>query len=174
MTNAEIRAALAEGVLDKNGLIEVFKIVRQAIADGDMATANELKALISSAVTPKGSVLFANLPVPSAQTLGHMYNVKDAFTVNNTFVEYNDTVGATQNSYPAGTNVAVVEVTTEVNGEEVKSYKWDVMAGFVDTSGFVQVSEIDILTAADIQAAWTASGEDEEEENENGNAGAGE
>lgn len=171
MTNAEIRAALAEGVLDKNGLIEVFKIVRQAIDAGDIATANELKALIASAVTPKGSVNFDSLPVPAADKLGHMYNVKDSFTVTSSFVEFDDTPGATQATYPAGTNVAVVEVTTTVNEEEVKSYKWDVMAGFVDTSGFVQVSEIEILSAADIQACWTASAEDDEEEEETPSAG---
>ena len=56
--------------------------------------------------------------------LGNVYNVTDAFTTTNNFVE-----GA-GNKYPKGTNVVVVKV-----GD---AYKYDVLAGFVDLSGYVE------------------------------------
>lgn len=56
--------------------------------------------------------------------LGNVYNVTDAFTTTANFVE-----GA-GNKYPKGTNVVVVKV-----GD---AYKYDVLAGFVDLSGYVE------------------------------------
>lgn len=53
-----------------------------------------------------------------------MYNVTDAFTTTANFVE-----GA-GNKYPKGTNVVVVKV-----GD---AFKYDVLAGFVDLSGYVE------------------------------------
>lgn len=60
---------------------------------------------LGSAYTPKGNITFANLPTPSANTAGFVYNVTDAFTTTQNFVE-----GA-GNAYSAGTNVAIVDVT---------------------------------------------------------------
>ena len=67
---------------------------------------------------------FAELPSLSESILGNVYNVTDAFTTTNNFVE-----GA-GNKYPKGTNVVVVKV-----GD---AYKYDVLAGFVDLSGYVE------------------------------------
>lgn len=56
---------------------------------------------------PKGSRAFANLPSPHSDIVGWVYNVTDAFTTTNKFL-----AGAGK-SYPAGTNVVVVD-TTEI------------------------------------------------------------
>lgn len=73
---------------------------------------------------PKKTVEFAELPSLSESILGNVYNVTDAFTTTANFVE-----GA-GNKYPKGTNVVVVKV-----GD---AYKYDVLAGFVDLSGYVE------------------------------------
>lgn len=53
----------------------------------------------------KGNSTFANLPTPSAETAGYVYNVTDDFTTTANFVE-----GAGKD-YPAGTNVLIADVT---------------------------------------------------------------
>lgn len=93
-------------------------------------TKSETEALIDSQISsvykPAGSVAFANLPTLSASVLGNVYNVTDSFTTTNDFVE------GSGKSYPAGTNVAVVDVGTG----STHSYKFDVLSGFVDLSGY--------------------------------------
>lgn len=79
---------------------------------------------ISAVYKPAGSVAFAALPALAEDVLGNVYNVTDAFTTTANFVE-----GA-GNKYPKGTNVVVVKV-----GD---AYKYDVLAGFVDLSGYVE------------------------------------
>lgn len=91
-------------------------------------TDDKISAAISSVYKPAGSTAFADLPAASAATLGNVYNVTDAFTTTDSFVE-----GAGK-SYPAGTNVAVVLV-----GEE---YKYDVLSGMVDLSNYSTTEEI--------------------------------
>ena len=93
----------------------------------DAYTKTEVDGLISSVYKPAGSVAFASLPTLSSNVLGNVYNVTDAFTTTANFVE-----GAGK-SYPAGTNVVVVEPTSG-------TYKFDVLSGFVDLSGYVPTS----------------------------------
>ena len=87
---------------------------------------NKVSAALTSAIVPKGTVAYANLPTPAKANLGYMYNVSDAFTTDARFVE-----GAGK-KYAAGANVYVVAVTT---GGSTK-YKFDVFMGFVDLSGY--------------------------------------
>lgn len=89
----------------------------------DAYTKEELNAKISAVYKPAGSVAFADLPTLAENVLGNVYNVTNAFTTTDNFVE-----GA-GNKYPKGTNVVVVK-----SGED---YKFDVLAGFVDLSGKV-------------------------------------
>ena len=91
-------------------------------------TDDKISAAISSVYKPAGSTTFAALPAPAANVLGNVYNVTDAFTTTDQFVE-----GAGK-SYPAGTNVAVVLV-----GED---YKYDVLSGMVDLSNYSTTDEI--------------------------------
>ena len=93
---------------------------------------------ISSVFKPQGSLAFANLPIPAATNLGYVWNVTDAFTTTASFVEG---AGAT---YPAGTNVVVVQ-----NGS---SYKFDCLSGSVDLSGYAQLSDLVAITNAEIDA----------------------
>ena len=87
---------------------------------------NKVSAALTSAIVPKGTVAYANLPTPAKANLGYMYNVSDAFTTDARFVE-----GAGK-KYDAGANVYVVAVTTGSSTE----YKFDVFMGFVDLSGY--------------------------------------
>ena len=91
-------------------------------------TDDKISAAFSSVYKPAGSTTFAALPAPAANVLGNVYNVTDAFTTTDQFVE-----GAGK-SYPAGTNVAVVLV-----GED---YKYDVLSGMVDLSNYSTTDEI--------------------------------
>jgi hypothetical protein len=102
---------------------------------------------VSSAVTPKGTKTFAQLTAitMSVDTLGDMYNVSDAFTINSQFKEYDS---EHPKSYPAGTNVVCVEDGTSV-------YKWDVMAGFVDLSAYLLADDVSGLTESEINAICT-------------------
>lgn len=72
----------------------------------DIATAlekvNDIKIKVASVYTAAGSRLFKDLPEPSEDNLGYVYNVIDAFTTTDKFLE-----GAGINT-AAGTNVVVV------------------------------------------------------------------
>lgn len=89
-------------------------------------TKTELDGKLSSVYKPGGSVTFAGLPAADAAHLGLVYNVTDAFT---TTAEFTEGEGKT---HPSGTNVVIVAGETE--GE----FRYDVLAGFVDLSGYVQ------------------------------------
>lgn len=97
-------------------------------------------AKVSSVYRAGGSAAFAALPDLSAANLGLVINVTDAFVTTDSFIE-----GAGK-SYPAGTNVAVVQA-----GE---TYQYDVLAGFVDLSGYVKASDMEAITEAEIEALF--------------------
>lgn len=101
----------------------------------DAYTKEELNAKISAVYKPAGSVAFTDLPALAENVLGNVYNVTNAFTTTDSFVE-----GA-GNKYPKGTNVVVIK-----SGEV---YKFDVLAGFVDLSGKVDKEEGKGLSAND-------------------------
>ncbi len=88
----------------------------------------KIAAAISSTYKPSGSVEFASLPTPSADNLGNVYNVTDAFTAGATFI-----ASEQGQKYPADTNVAVVEVDG--------SYYFDALTGFVDLTGYLTTTE---------------------------------
>lgn len=90
----------------------------------------KIAAAISSTYKPSGSVEFASLPTPSADNLGNVYNVTDAFTAGPTFISSEQ-----GQKYPADTNVAVVEVDG--------SYYFDALSGFVDLTGYLTTAEAD-------------------------------
>lgn len=98
--------------------------------DSDFQTGSDVQdaiaAKLGSAYKAKGSVAFANLPALSAANEGNVYNVTDAFTTTADFVE-----GA-GHSYPAGTNVVIINNGTE----QSPSYKYDVLTGLTDLSAY--------------------------------------
>lgn len=92
-------------------------------AQSGKAVKSAIDAAISSVYKPAGSSAFASLPTPAKAIEGNVYNVTDAFTTTAAFVE-----GAGK-EYPAGTNVVVINTTGT-------TYKFDVLAGMVDLSGY--------------------------------------
>lgn len=66
------------------------------------------QAQSSGGINYAGSVAYASLPTPAAGNVGNVYNVTDAFTTDSRFVD-----GASK-TYPAGTDVLVVEDTGTV------------------------------------------------------------
>lgn len=91
-------------------------------------TDEKIAAAVSSTYKPSGSLEFASLPTPSADNLGNVYNVTDAFTAGATFI-----ASEQGQQYPADTNVAVVEVDG--------SYYFDALSGFVDLTGYLTTTE---------------------------------
>lgn len=91
-------------------------------------TDDKIAAAVSSTYKPSGSLEFASLPTPSADNLGNVYNVTDAFTAGATFI-----ASEQGQQYPADTNVAVVEVDG--------SYYFDALSGFVDLTGYLTKTE---------------------------------
>ena len=106
------------------------------------ATTSSVTTLINQAVSsvykPKGSVAsVAELNKKTAAgAAGDVYNVTSAFSTDTGFVE------GSGKTYPAGTNVVLVLV------EGVK--KWDVLAGSVDLSNYVQASEMTPISNGEI------------------------
>lgn len=121
--------------------------VGSKVFDGSAAVTVTKEDLgVGDVYTPAGSMAFANLPTPSADTLGNVYNVTDAFTTDSRFLEGAD------KAYPAGTNVGVVQSGS--------SYYFDVLGGFVDTSNFATKTgsfpQMTVGTAGYADAAATA------------------
>lgn len=95
---------------------------------GEQAIDDKISAAVSGALQPAGSVAFANLPQLAKANCNKIYNVTDAFTTTSDFVE-----GAGK-SYPAGTNVAIINVGTA----GTPSYKYDCYTGVIDLSGYME------------------------------------
>ena len=109
-------------------------------AQSGVAVKSAIDAAISSVYKPAGSTTFANKPSLSSSIEGYVYNVSDAFTTTSDFVE-----GAGK-SYPAGTNIVCINTAT--SGTAV--YKWDVLAGFVDLSGYQTLIDSTHKLSADL------------------------
>lgn len=114
VSQADLDTALAEAITAKANSADVYS---KAEVDGK----------ISSVYKPGGSVAFADLPAADEAHLGLVYNVTTKFTTTESFLE-----GA-GGKHPAGTNVVVIK-----SGED---YKYDVLSGFVDLSGYVEKAE---------------------------------
>ena len=83
---------------------------------------NKLRAL-NGAYVIRGNSTFANLPTTLTKAMtGYVYNVTDEFTTTASFVE-----GAGK-KYPAGTNVAIVNLGDDTTPD----MKFDVIGSFVD------------------------------------------
>lgn len=104
------------------------------------------KSDISSVYKPKGTVAFASLPITTEALreveVGSVYNVSDAFTTTNTFLE------GTDKTYPAGTNVVCIQV------DNIKM--WDVLSGFVDLSSYQKEADLVAITNTEIDTILAA------------------
>ena len=106
------------------------------------ATTTNVNTLISQAVstvyTPKGSLadISTLITLATSGKVGDVYNISSEFTTTNVFIE------GIGKKYPAGTNIVLVEV----EGEK----KWDVLAGSVDLSAYIQKTELVAITETEI------------------------
>lgn len=98
-----------------------------------------ISAKVSSTYRAGGSVAFEALPELTETNLGIVVNVTDSFVTTESFLEG---AGA---RHPAGTNIVVAQ-----SGEE---YKYDVLAGFVDLSGFASTESVDTARTAAVTQA---------------------
>ena len=141
-TNEKLTYVSALKALAQKLNAKVPTAVSDLTNDSGFQTSTDVEAAINAKVSSTyragGSVAFASLPELTEGSLGKVVNVTDAFTTTDSFVE-----GAGK-SYPAGTNVAVVQ-----SGE---AYKYDVLAGFVDLSGLVEKEDGKGLSANDYTA----------------------
>ena len=87
----------------------------------------KISAAVAGALQPAGSIAFASLPELVKANCNKIYNITDAFETTSDFVE-----GAGK-SYPAGTNVAIIDV----GSGSTHTYKYDTYTGTFDFSGFV-------------------------------------
>lgn len=127
-TDSQIDAKIANKA-DKATTLQGYGIT-------DAYTKTEVDGKLSSVYKPAGNVLFANLPTPSAANLGNVYSMMDAFTTDERFVASEPT------HYPIGTNVVVIQAES--------SYYFDVLAGFVDLSGYWAKTDLIAITNQEI------------------------
>ena len=120
---------------------KVSDLTNDAKFQTEEQVAAAIGAKVASAYKAGGSVTFASLPELTEANLGLVVNVTDKFTTTDSFLEG---AGA---KHPAGTNVVVAK-----SGEE---YKYDVLAGFVDLTGYVQASDLEAVTEAEILALFS-------------------
>lgn len=143
-TDGQVGAAKTELIGSGSGSSTTIKGVYD---EAKTYTDQQVAAQIGSAYKAAGSVKFASLPELVANEEGKVYNVTDAFTTNENFIE-----GA-GNKYPAGTNVVCVD------SDDAGTYKWDVLSGVVDLSLYdtatVAQGKIDAAKQAAIEAAAT-------------------
>lgn len=92
--------------------------------------------------------LVGSLSIPSSSNLGWMWNMTDAFTIDNRFKEYES--GVTK-AYPKGTNVYVIE-DTPADGNTPATYLFDIFQGFVDLSNYATLDDVEVLSQAEIEA----------------------
>lgn len=110
---------------------------------------NKFSAL-NGAYVIKGNSTFANLPsTPTAAQEGFVYNVTDDFTTDSRFVE------GSGKSYPAGTNVVIVNL----GDATTPNMKYDVIGAFVDLSNIDQALvdlQVSIADPFDVATSYTA------------------
>lgn len=91
---------------------------------------------------PGGTVAFADLPEAVEENVGYVYNVSDAFTTTEDFLEGAGIKCA------AGTDVAIVQVPPETAGGD-PSYKYNLYGG---------TSALEKITSAELAEMWKDAG----------------
>lgn len=133
--------------------------IKTPTADNDAANKkyvdDSITTQVSSVYKTKGSITdLTALATPDKAHEGFVYNIENEFTTTDQFVE-----GAGK-TYPAGTNVVCINTTGT-------TYKWDVLAGMVDLSGYVTTEDLanglagkqDMITTSTNLVAGTVTAE---------------
>ena len=105
---------------------------------------NAINSKISSVYKAKGSIAFSQLPTLTASNEGFVYDINESFETTADFVE-----GAGK-TYPAGTNVVIINTSGS-------TYKYDVLTGVTDLSNYWtsesgQSNSLVAMTVAEINA----------------------
>lgn len=109
---------------NNRGEVLVAAVISNNAATSKQYVDNTIASQVSSVYKAKGSIAtISDLPAASKDTEGFVYNIESEFTTTADFVE------GEGKTYPAGTNVVIVNTT----GTE---YKYDVLSGMVDLSGY--------------------------------------
>lgn len=152
----------AQTITNKEVDLTIPTKVSELTNDGDgtqgstFPTTAEMETAIESAVVgavkPKGAIPFASLPALTAANLNNMYDITDAFT---TTADFKDGAGK---SFPAGTNVVIINVGTDAS----PVYKYDTYVGVQDLSAYWtstsgQSNTLEAMTVAEINAILNAS-----------------
>lgn len=152
-TDGTIKAELGDYAKKADVTKEIGEAKEELAGDLEDALENiedTVKAQIGAVYVAKGSSTLAGLPTPGETNVGWVYNVSEAFVTDARFVE-----GASHD-YPAGTNVVIVD-----NGSgTTHDYKFDVLAGTTDLSGYWKKSELIEVTTAEIDAMFPELEED--------------
>lgn len=92
---------------------------------------NAIKTKVASTYKPAGSIDAEAVSkfIPAEKYLGNVYNVSEQFDTTANFIE------GEGKTYPAGTNIVVVKAVDD-------SYKFDVLAGFIDLSSYAKTADI--------------------------------
>ena len=133
-TDSQIDTKIANKA-DKSTTLAGYGIT-DAYTKSETYSKTEVDGKLSSVYKPAGNCLFANLPTPSASNLGNVYSMLDAFTTDDRFLASEPT------EYPIGSNVVVVQVED--------AYYFDVLAGFIDLSGYMEKTDMVALTSEEI------------------------
>ena len=147
LSSSAATGGASQGVyVDANGQVQTCDAVTSTYSGTGTAPVNgtavksAIDAAIASVYKPAGSVAFANLPSPVKALLGNVYDVTDAFTTDSKFVNSGQ-------SYPAGTNVVVINTTGT-------TYKYDVLPGFIDLTPY-QLAETAVTHTKNTAAGST-------------------
>lgn len=105
----------------------------------------KINSKIASAYKPGGTKTLATLPSLTADNLGFVYNMSADFTTTADFLE-----GAGK-KFKAGVDVGIVNTGTDAD----PVYKYNVLAGFVDTDTYdAHVADTDIHVTTSNKATW--------------------
>lgn len=131
-------------VTDKAVDIKVPTTVGELSNDSGYQTSEDvetaIKAKISSVYKPGGTVTSPDYTKLSAENEGMVYDVSKEFST-----DAEHFVDGVSKKYPAGTNIVVIS-----DGD---AYKYDVLSGFVDLSGYVEKSGTKQLSTEDYTTA---------------------
>lgn len=137
-TDGQIDTKIANKA-DKSTTLAGYGITN-AYTKSEVYNKEEVDGKISSVYKPAGNCLFANLPEPEENLLGNVYSMMDSFTTDDRFIASEPT------QYPIGTNVVVVGI----QDGGVTKYYFDVLAGFVDLSGYLEITDMVAITNSEI------------------------
>lgn len=160
----QVNGAAATASADSKGVnISVPTTVAGLTDAGDYAKSadvdSKIKAAIGTVYTPGGSKTSEEISGEGATALlvadnvGKVFNISNTFNVDENFVEY-ESLGSEAKSYPAGTNIVIVDASESGDMSEIK---FDALAGFIDLSGYVQATAL-TSTLADYVKSTDADG----------------